>query len=86
MGSKIENSPLVCGLTITETGCEVPEHPFCWVLTVYVPLELTVIEAPDSPVLHTFPEVVDAVKRTVCPWQKVNGPEALMEMTGVILL
>lgn len=66
------------GLTVTVIGLEVTEHPLPSVyVTLYVPLDVTVIAWVTAVVDQTFPDACEDVKSTEPPAQNVVGPFAV---------
>lgn len=71
------------GLTVTVVEADVAEHPFASInVTVYEPLEVTVIDCEVAPVDQVFPVTADDVNTTDPPEQKVVGPPAVIVGTA----
>lgn len=67
------------GLTVTVVEADVAEQPFASVnVTVYEPLEVTVIDWVAAPFDQVFPVAADDVNTTDPPEQKVVGPLAVI--------
>lgn len=70
------------GFTVTTVGAEVAEQPVELILvTVKLPLFLTVMLLEVSPLLHTLPAAALEVSITLSPLQKVSG--LLADIVGV---
>ena len=77
-----EAATIGSGLTVT-TVSAVLLQPFESVtVTVYIPLETTVIVALVAALDHRYPVPPDAVRSTDPPWQKVVGPLGVITAVG----
>ena len=67
------------GLTVTAVEADVAEQPFASInVTVYEPLEVTVIDCEVAPFDQVFPVAAEDVNTTDPPEQKVVGPPAVI--------
>jgi hypothetical protein len=73
--------------TVTLTAGEVETHPFAFVtVTVYDPVELTVMDCVVAPVLHMYEAPAFAVRPTLPPEQNVVAPSGVAEAAGALVI